>query len=115
MSLPLRKPYRGKIIDQNIWLDNTKVREVLMQPGLVGSYTWIANEPARSKQILYHGHFHMALIEDDTISFWGENNNLLISIRFDEGEVQRILKTDNWFKSEHWFKVLISELQLTLF
>lgn len=114
MSEP-RRPYKGKIINQNLWLDNIKVRDVLMLPGLVGSYTWIATEPGRNKQALYHGHFNRAVIEDDTITFWGENNKLLITIRFDKGEVQRMLRTDNWFKSESWFKVVISELQLTLF
>lgn len=115
MVQPSYRPYKGKIINQNLWHGNSEVRDVLMQPGLAGSYTWIATESARSKQFLYHGHFHRAIIENDSISFWGAKGDLLLSIHFDKGEVKRILNNDNWFKSESWFKVDILQLQLTLF
>jgi hypothetical protein len=104
-----------------------EVAAIEMSPGLAGSYTFKAKARNGTKSYLHHGQFNKAVISDNRISFFvtrvvringksrKSSNEPILVIDFDEGEISRLLSEDRWFKSETWFKVVVEDLQLSIF
>ncbi|MGV2886037.1 hypothetical protein [Paenibacillus taichungensis] len=129
-----KRSYRGKVLSHLIWRESDDAKgklidiaNVEMMPGLAGTYSWNAKPRSGSKAVHYHGRFDKAIINGDRISFFvtrpasvnGKNIEIDITpqmvIEFEEGEVSRLLYEDRWFKNQSWFKVLIEDLQLSIF
>lgn len=128
------RSYRGKVISHVIWRGNQKtnnisikVSRVEMIPGLAGTYSWIAKPQSGAKALHHHGKFDTAIINGNQISFYVDRplsvngkrlnatNIPILVIEFEEGEVTRLLSEDRWFKKQSWFKVIIKDLQLSIF
>lgn len=128
--------YKGKVIFHSLWIEKSEentlswsieVSRIEMSPALAGSYTFKAKARIGSKSYQYHGSFNKVVISNNLISFYVTRtlsvnaptnklgNKPIIIIEFDEGEVSRLLKEDRWFKNESWFKVVIEDLQLSIF
>lgn len=131
-----KRSYKGKVLQHSIWrkTDDTKEHEqpicisnVIMRPGLAGAYLWSAKPHSGSKTLNHQGRFDKAIINGDRITFFikrpiivngndlKDNDSPFLVIKFDEGEVSRLLYEDRWFKTQSWFKVVIENLQLSIF
>ncbi|RRJ54708.1 hypothetical protein EHV15_34490 [Paenibacillus oralis] len=129
-----KRSYKGKVLKHSIWRESDEAKGMLidigkveMMPGLAGTYSWNAKPRSGNKNYHYHGQFDKAIINGDCISFFvtqpvsvngrsiKNDDTPLITIEFEMGEVSRLLYEDRWFKNQSWFKVLIEELQLSIF
>jgi len=122
--------YRGTVVRHSLWkVDNSfvPVTTIEMSPGLAGAYTFKAKARYGTKTYVHHGRFNKAVISDNRISFFitqavlikgkskNHANEPCLVIDFEEGEISRLLSEDRWFKDGRWFKVVVENLQPTIF
>jgi len=119
--------YRGTVICHELWYDISwnkgtrklaDVHKVEMSPGLAGTYIFKGNARHSGKVYLYRGTFDKAVISNNQITFYWSGhpaNKPLLVVDFDPGEVNRLLSEDRWFQDQSWFKVVIEDIQLSIF
>ena len=122
----MRKSYKGKVVNHRIWYEydgNTKkeFETVTMSPTQVGMYFFqVQREKAPTyieRFASYHCSFDEVVIEGNQLSFYSSTQESyervmkgfewkpFLVITLEEGEVERLLQEDHWFKSQHWFRV----------
>lgn len=129
-----RRSFKGKVVSQTIWSPyitrsgkSIDIVNIEMTPSFAGTYYWNVKLRNVDKVLSYHGKFDKAVINGDQVSFFvsppisvnGKKFKYVeepfLVIKFDKGEVTRLLSVDRWFRSHTWFNVEIEELQLTIF